>query len=554
MSWDHEELKYRFCGCYAEPYHHLSLHISMAATSQLLASHLTAQEVLSRFVEVEGCEEFDESEREERMIAFVSAWSSGGGLVFDRGPCIHVLLMEGMRRVSAKLLCSRNVSEPGARAFREIYGVPEFVTRAEASSALAERSGWGARCGGGAQLEVTVFGARGLAANERSSESLQLIARTLSSDAKAYVLALAPALCELRGEFGWPDPKADNLSRDWARSASRSPDFWRGMSVAEGIEWVRARVGTTTPDKAAPKDKVKLLAKGGRARTFISVVDKAPRPQPMVFAVPPHRGTRLKIELKQRKTFGGTTNLGRLDIVVDDLVRKNSAYPTGWLPLTHGKGELQIRLYYLDPNDSDTFDPTNLSGGTSRPSTQPPTEDAGESVGQSDASDGTVVPDEKKTDFSAPETALSKGPVLETPGSVESQESERSATKSKPPPPPPPKRNEAGSEKEAEAKRPPPPPPKRSEAGSGEEAEAKRPPPPPQRKPPPPLEKKPEVRRLAPDLASQLAAGASLLHKPAERPPPEPASNTTIFDDLAARIQSIRTDVADSDSDDDDFD
>lgn len=504
----------------------------MACTTELTASHLSPADVVGRFVQVEGSLEFDESEGD-WFEAYVSKWVTGGGRVLDRGPAEHELIVEGMRRVRMRLLCSRNVGETHTRAFREIHGVSQFVTRAEALSAAADRYNWGERIGGGAQLEVTVFAVRGLA-GEDSAEELQMIARTLSRESKDYAKKLAPALFEHRGDFKWRDTAAEALSRDWARAAARSVEFGsRGMSVAAGVEWVRSRVGQTSADASAPKNKVKLVAPGARARTFTTPDLRQGR---MLFPAPASRGTRLKIELKQRKPLGGTTtNLGRLDIVIDNIVVPNAAYPTGWLPLTHGKGDIQIRLYLLDPY-AEGFDPAKLA---SLPSdlnqTKPTPVDAPETATgdfrvvekSADTAVAATQDDLSTEDKSTDDAQTTARDVHGDKSSVAEHDDEKSVTTKE--------ETLQAVDDIAPMHKPPPPPPPRKKP------------------PPPPLKPRPS---LAADLASQIATGASTLRKSTERPqPPPPApSQPSIFDDLAAKIQKIRSDVAADDDDDDEYD
>ena len=72
--------------------------------THLLASHLTAKEIVGRFVLVSGLEP-GEAETE----AYVSAWKSGGGLIFGRNdPIVHTLVVSGFRSLDATLLCDKN--------------------------------------------------------------------------------------------------------------------------------------------------------------------------------------------------------------------------------------------------------------------------------------------------------------------------------------------------------------------------------------------------------------------------------------------------------------
>jgi len=335
-------------------------------SSVLTASHLEAGEVVGRFLKVEGLSvEFDKEEGP--VEAYCAKWVSGGGRLSSLfrkkdDPVTHELVVRGMRRLEATLQCRPNIGKPGALPFVEMDGAPSFVVEAEKRAASFDRLEWGARLGGGPQLEVTVFACRGII--EKEGGPLQLIARSLCVDSKPYAKLLAPVLYERRGEFFQvSETKAEQLARDWARAAARSPAFFDGYlhDIASGVDWVRRKVldeKITNPDVAAEKAKVKLTARGDRAACFLDEKTNAAKqglsslePRRLVFRAR-SKGTRLKLELKRRG--GGvkknTQNLGRLDVVVDDFVKKNAQYPTGWLPLTHGAGELQIRLYLLDPN------------------------------------------------------------------------------------------------------------------------------------------------------------------------------------------------------------
>lgn len=543
----------------------------MAASTVLLASHLSAGESVGRFVDVYGGETFEETE-DSSFSAYVSAWSKGGGIL-SRGPATHVLILEGMRRLEAKLLCAGNVGVAGAHEFREVHGVPPFVTRLELMRAEADRHGWGGRCGGGPQLEVTIFGARGL--SEDPAAELQCIVRTLSKDAKAYAKELAKAVAEHAGEFRFGD-KAETLARDWGRAAARSPAF--PMTIAEGVEWVRVNLAKG-PDKASPKNKVKLVAAGGRARVFASnVKDDLPNLSRLVFPTRA-KGTRLKVELRQR-SLAKTNDVGSFDIVVDDIVDKNAPYSVGWLPLTRGTGQLQIRFYLLDPT-APNFDPANLSG---RPAHVPAANDMPLQHAESPAA--VEPPSPPQGEDRAAAQAQQEDNVVEASSPANDAPQEKPAALQTKPPPPPPK------------KKPPPPPPKTTAAAPPVESAA--PPRPaissdlasqlqagasvlkkPEQPAAPPrpaisadlasqlqagasvLKKADQAAAPAPrpapafssDLASQLQRGASKLKKPADLPPPPPPQSETLFDALAAKVSSIRRDIdGDDDDEDDDFD
>ena len=512
----------------------------MARRTVLTASHLEAPEVVGRFLMVEGL--LEEAAKTE---AYCARWVSGGGrlarLTNDQKPVRHELVLKGGKRIEATLQCRPNVGKEGALAFFEMDGAPSFVVESEKRAAALERLSWGRRLDGGPQLEVTVFAAR---LGDEEGGPVQLIARTLCVDSKTFAKKLAPALYERRGElFNQPDAKGEQLSKDWARACARSEAFFNGAfdddDVARGAEWVRSKIfdeNISKPDLAAPKDKIKLTAKGDRATSFLSQAGDGLEPKRLVFRART-KGTRLKLELKRRtsRTSGRLTeNLGRLDIVVDDFVKKNCVYPTGWLPLTHGTGHLQIRLYLLDPSAlEDEDDDASLGETTSNDddchcqTTDAPLATKEETPANIPAA--AKPPEPTKREKPPPPPVAAEKPVTE----------ETTTTREKPPPPPPEK------EKPTTSKPPPPPP---------AESRAAKPPPPPSK--PPVVDSPPEAKKVPFDLAAQIATGAKHLKKADTRKLPEaaPDGGASMFDDLAAKISKIRTDVADEDDDDDDDD
>ncbi|KAH8072538.1 hypothetical protein JL720_11100 [Aureococcus anophagefferens] len=172
--------------------------------THLLASHLTPADVVGRFIEVTALEFADDGS--DTTQAYVLEWKSGGGLIFGRNDAVvHTLLLAGMRRVDAVLLCDKNVGRAEARVQR-------------------------------------------------------VIARTLCASSKPFAKALQPALLEHAGEFKFAPDKAESLATAWARAAARSPAFFCGeeMTVAEGVSWVRRKIveeKITNPDAAAPKER-----------------------------------------------------------------------------------------------------------------------------------------------------------------------------------------------------------------------------------------------------------------------------------------------------------
>ena len=102
--------------------------------THLLASHLTPADVVGRFIEVEALEFADDGS--DTTQAYVLEWKSGGGLIFGRNDAVvHTLLLAGMRRVDAVLLCDKNVGRAEARAFKECVGAPRFLVAAEKADA-----------------------------------------------------------------------------------------------------------------------------------------------------------------------------------------------------------------------------------------------------------------------------------------------------------------------------------------------------------------------------------------------------------------------------------
>lgn len=105
--------------------------------THLLASHLTAKEVVGRFVLVAGLEA-GEAETE----AYVSAWKSGGGLLFGRNdPIVHTLVVSGFRTVDAELLCDKNArARRRKRGGRPGFAAPSRLP-ASGSRRVASRRG-----------------------------------------------------------------------------------------------------------------------------------------------------------------------------------------------------------------------------------------------------------------------------------------------------------------------------------------------------------------------------------------------------------------------------
>ena len=102
--------------------------------THLLASHLTPADVVGRFIEVTALEFADDGS--DTTQAYVLEWKSGGGLIFGRNDAVvHTLLLAGMRRVDAVLLCDKNVGRAEARAFKECVGAPRFLVAAEKADA-----------------------------------------------------------------------------------------------------------------------------------------------------------------------------------------------------------------------------------------------------------------------------------------------------------------------------------------------------------------------------------------------------------------------------------
>jgi len=311
--------------------------------THLLASHLTAKEVVGRFVLVAGLEA-GEAETE----AYVSAWKSGGGLLFGRNdPIVHTLVVSGFRTVDAELLCDKNVRLPTALKFHHLEAAPRFLVRAEKAAADVARTRWGER-GGGAQLEVTLFALRGLPCDDGP---VQIIARTLCATAEPFAKALKPALAEIAPELDWPSVTADASAGAWARAAARSPEFFAaadGLSVAAGLAWVRRKIldeRIRNPEKAAPKNKVKIHGTARGGAVVFSELDRAtglPAIVRRVFDAKP-KGTRLKVHVKVRRGKE-TTNVAKLDLVIDGLIERNTMYAAGWIPLAGGQGEIQQRM------------------------------------------------------------------------------------------------------------------------------------------------------------------------------------------------------------------
>ena len=126
-------------------------------STDLLASHLKAAEVVGLFIEVVALDFFEEAEgvnNGARTQAYVLEWKSGGGLIFGRNDAVvHTLLLAGMRRADAVLLCDKNVGRAEARAFHVLAGAPTWLVAAERAQADMARTRWGER-GLGAQLET----------------------------------------------------------------------------------------------------------------------------------------------------------------------------------------------------------------------------------------------------------------------------------------------------------------------------------------------------------------------------------------------------------------
>jgi hypothetical protein len=90
--------------------------------------------VVGRFIEVTALEFADDGS--DTTQAYVLEWKSGGGLIFGRNDAVvHTLLLAGMRRVDAVLLCDKNVGRAEARAFKECVGAPRFLVAAEKADA-----------------------------------------------------------------------------------------------------------------------------------------------------------------------------------------------------------------------------------------------------------------------------------------------------------------------------------------------------------------------------------------------------------------------------------
>jgi len=311
---------------------------------------LSPKEIVGRCIQIEGGEGFDETDIG-CIEGIVIKWMSGG-VWYSREAAVHSVLTRGMKKIEVKLLCRPNINVPEARKFVELHGVPSFIIEAERLEAQADRMAWGTRLNGMPQLEVTIF-----AAQLDSTESkIQVIARTLCIESKAYAKKLAPALYERRAEFfgSGDEAKGQTLARDWARACSRSEPFFKKeiLSVSAGVEWVRQQIieNKYSPDRAAPKNKQKIIASSGRAYSFLTN-DSAGlpiKPNRMLFRSRACGGTRLKIELKS--VGSSRANIGSLDLDIDSLLRKNAEYPAGWIPLTKGNGKLQIRLFNLDPD------------------------------------------------------------------------------------------------------------------------------------------------------------------------------------------------------------
>ena len=508
----------------------------MARKTVLTASHLEPQEMVGRFVTVEGLQSKESTE------CFIAKWTKGGGWLSSKAAVEHEVVLSGGKRMEATLQCRPNIGRD-ALPFCEMDGAPTFVIEAEKRAAALDRLEWAARMDG-PQLEVTVFAARGKFLDDENPGGVQLIARTLHVGSKKFAKDLSPALFEHRGDlFNVGDAKADQLTRDWARAAARSEDFFSGQltDVATGLAWVRDQISIKkTPEIAAKKDKVKLTAKPDRACCFL---DGGLDPKRLVFRASA-TGTRVKLELK-RRSGGKTVNIGRLDMVIDDLIKKNAQYPTGWLPLTHGDGELQIRFFLLDP-DALTTSTDDVPEETAVPPEEAPT------------GPSSVVSEEPASKPTSKPPPPPKQPAPPPPPKQPAPPSDE-GTKKKPPPPPPPKISKPPEKDEEEQptdrKPPPPPPPKKPSdaapmktmnldlaaqiaAGSSNLKKAETPP----------------KKAMNLDLAAQIATGASHLKKAEHRQLPEPPADggASMFDDLAKKIATIRVDVADDDDDDDD--